>query len=282
MNAVSIALELRPSGSEKIRKLEAQTTALDRLPPKALEQQVALFDRAELEATPLTKTVLVEMDRAHAEFNAMMGSKIAAISARGLEEQKRRLIRYLVQAWYYTQFSPEFERMFGERLKEHIASDTSRFDRGNKYVRLIGGEAEEELGHDLWALQDIQRLGGEDTIDLRRDVFPETRALVRSQFDRLNRLSFKGFLGYSFYLELYVAKYSGTQIEVMKSLGFREDQLSFLRYHRLADQGHAADNIELLNFLLEDEHDVEEVLDNMEVIHCLYMRIIERCFEAVN
>lgn len=282
MHAVSIASELRPSGSEKIRKLEAQTTALDRLPPKALEQQVALFDRAELEATPLTKGVLVEMDRAHAEFNAMMGSKIAAISARGLEEQKRGLIRYLVQAWYYTQFSPEFERMFGERLKDHIASDTSRFDRGNKYVRLIDGEAEEELGHDLWALQDIQRLGGEDTIDLRRDVFPETRALVRSQFDRLNRLSFKGFLGYSFYLELYVAKYSGTQIEVMKSLGFREDQLSFLRYHRLADQGHAADNIELLNFLLEDETDVEEVLDNMEVIHCLYMRIIERCFESVN
>ena len=282
MNAVSIALELRPSGSEKIRKLEAQTTALDRLPPKALEQQVALFDRAELEATPLTKTVLVEMDRAHLEFNAMMGSRIAAISARGLEELKRGLIRYLVQAWYYTQFSPEFERTFGERLKEHIASDTSRFDRGNKYVRLIDGEAEEELGHDLWALQDIQQLGGEDTIDLRRDVFPETRALVRSQFDRLNRLSFKGFLGYSFYLELYVAKYSGTQIEVMKSLGFREDQLSFLRYHRLADQGHAADNIELLNFLLEDENDVEEVLDNMEVIHCLYMRIIERCFEAVN
>jgi hypothetical protein len=195
MNAVSIASELRPSGSEKIRKLEGQTTALDRLAPNALEQQVALFDRAELEATPLTKAVLAEMDRAHAEFNAMMGSKIAAISARGLDEQKRGLIRYLVQAWYYTQFSPEFEQMFGERLKEHIAADTSRFDRGNKYVRLIDGEAEEELGHDLWALQDIQRLGGDETIDLRRDVFPETRALVRSHFDGLNRLSFKGLVG---------------------------------------------------------------------------------------
>jgi hypothetical protein len=195
------------------------------------------------------------------------------------EERKRTYVRYLMQAWYHTQFTPEFERMFGERLKDHLAADTSRFDSGNKFIRMIDEGADEELGHELWALQDIERIGGPETIDLREDVFPETRALVRSQFDRLNRLNFKGFLGYSFYLESYVAKHSDGQTQALQALGIAEDQLSFIRNHRLVDQGHAADNIELLNFLLVDDSDVEEVLDNMELIHCLYSRMAERCFE---
>ena len=279
MNAITIATELRTNGSEKIRRLEAQTAGLQRLSLKAVAHQTALLERSEAAATPLTKRVMEAMEEKHLEFNARVASRMTSLLERTEDERKRAYVRYLIQAWYHTQFTPEFERMFGECLKAHLAADTSRFGGGNKFIRLIEEGADEELGHELWALADIEKCGGPEVIDLRRDVFPETRALVRSQFDRLNRLNFKGFLGYSFYLESYVAKHSGGQMDVMQALGIREDQISFIRNHRLVDQGHAADNIELLNFLLEDESDVDEVLDNMELIHCLYSRMAERCFE---
>src|SRR6185503_18958395 len=133
----------------------------------------------------------------------------------------------------------------------------------------------EEVGLELWALQDIERVGGLEVIDLRQDVLPETRALVRSQFDRLNRMNFKGFLGYSLYLDCLVAKHARQQLDALQALGIAEDRLSFIRNHWLADQGYAADDIGLLNLLLESEPDVEEVLDNMELIHCLYSRMVE-------
>lgn len=273
MTTLNINQELNAQDAHKRQRLKAQTDAIRKMSDAAIDRQGKALDTVEDRATPNTKRVLKQMDAYHGEFNNML----MRVAAEG-RASKDAYIRYLIQAWYHTKYTPEFERLFGERLAEHVKGDTKLLDQGNKFIRLIEEEADEELGHELWALEDIRTLGGPENIDLLNDVWPETRALVRTQFDRLNRLSFKGFLGYSFYLEFWVAKYAKAQLGIIDTVGIKKDATSFLYNHYVVDQGHAADNIELLNFVLRTDADVEEVLDNMAVIHALYFRMIEKCF----
>jgi hypothetical protein len=44
------------------------------------------------------------------------------------------------------------------------------------------------------------------------------------------------------------------------------------------DQGHAQDNIELLNFLIETEDELQEVIENMDIIHLLYSGMVNKAF----
>jgi hypothetical protein len=271
MTALDVATELTSADPVKRERLGAQTAAIQRITDEVLQRQAQALEEEEKQATPFTRRVLEEMTRKHLAFNQMV-----LRNAREGRLSQQAYGRYLIQAWYHTQFTPQFERLFGERLKQHVEIDPSQFDTGNKFIRMIEEGADEELGHELWALEDLQRLGGPAKIDILRDVFPETRALVCTQFDRLSRLDFKGFLGYSFYLEYWVAKYGGS---VLKTLGLPKQNTSFLHNHHVIDQGHAADNIELVNFLIRTEDDLNEVLDNLEIIYCLYYRMIEKCFD---
>jgi hypothetical protein len=274
---ISIVEELKSldDESDKARRLKAQTAALQRMNDAVVAKQAALLEEAEQKATERTRHVLDHMAVRHAEFNDMVANKFLEGNFTA-----QAYVRYLIQAWYHTRYTPEFEAKFGKRLREFVGEDTSRFDAGNKFIRIIEEGADEELGHELWALADIRSVVDLDEIDLLGDVFPETRALVRTQFDRLERLNFKGFLGYSFYLEFYIAKYAGGQIDIiLESLGLGPENVTFMRNHHLVDQGHAADNIELLNFVLDSDEDVDAVIDNMDVIHLLYSGAIRRCFE---
>lgn len=273
MSMLSISHELATQDQVKKQRLEAQTTAIRKMSDAAIERQGETLGQSQAKATPKTQKVLAQMDVYHQQFNEML----MAMAQTG-RATKDAYIRYLIQAWYHTKYTPEFEKLFGERLAAHVKKDTSLFDQGNKFIRLIEEEADEELGHELWALEDVRTLGGSDQVDLLHDVWPETRALVRTQFDRLNRLNFKGFLGYSFYLEFWVAKYAKAQLGIIDMVGIEKGATTFLYNHYVVDQGHAADNIELLNFLLQTDEDVDEVLDNMAVIHALYYRMIEKCF----
>lgn len=273
MSILSIETELSTQDQVKAQRLKAQTDAIRKMSDAAIEKQGKALDAIEDRATPQTKRVLRQMDAYHGEFNNML----MGMAANG-KASKQAYINYLIQAWYHTKFTPEFETLFGQRLAEYVKQDTAMFDQGNKFIRLIEEEADEELGHELWALEDVRALGGPDKIDLLKDVWPETRALVRTQFDRLNRLNFKGFLGYSFYLEFWVAKYAKQQLGMIDAVGIQKEATSFLYNHYVVDQGHAADNIELLNFLIKTDEDVDDVLDNMSVIHALYYKMIEKCF----
>jgi hypothetical protein len=223
--------------------------------------------------SPLTQRIIDHMLTKHLEFNEMLVEKLEQGKI-----TKESYIRYLIQAWYHTRYTPEFEAKFGEKLAEYIKSKTStQFEKGNKFIMLVEAGVDEEAGHELWAIQDLQKLGVTH-FDKVNDVFAESKALIATQFDRLNRLNFKGFLGYSFYLEFWVAKYSEFQLELLTSQGFDRTCQSFIYNHYVVDQGHAQDNIELLNFLIETEDDLEEVIENMDIIHLLYSGIVNKAF----
>lgn len=255
-------------------RLQVQEKTLGAVSPKILaKEQEKLELMLNENVSALTQKIMDHMLDKHVEFNEMLAHKLAQGKI-----TKEGYIRYLIQAWFHTRYTPEFEAIFGQRLAEYIRSKKgANFEKGNKFILLVEAGVDEEAGHELWAIQDLKKLGLTQ-FDPANDVFEESKALISTQYDRLNRLNFKGFLGYSFYLEFWVAKYSKFQLEILSSQGIPQECQSFIFNHSVVDQGHARDNIELLNFLIDTEEDALEVIENMNIIHCLYSGMVSRSF----
>ena len=265
--------ELASLDEESIKRLRIQNKNLGQVSDLVIEKEQHKLENLEQQATPLVRTIIEHMLDCHVEFNDMLASKL-----RDGKITKDSYARYLIQAWYHTRFTPEFEALFANKLAEYIKGNTkNNFEKGNKFLLLVESGIDEEAGHELWAIQDLQNLEYKH-FDIVKDVYPESKALISTQFDRINRLNFKGFLGYSFYLEYWVAKYSKFQLQILESCGIPSECQSFIHNHYVVDQGHAFDNIELLNFLIDNEADATEVIDNMNIIHMLYFAMVAKSF----
>ena len=269
-----IAYELENLDSVAKSRLNIQNTNIGHVSHKVIEKEHEKLENIEQnKVSPLTQKVIDHMLTKHLEFNEMLAEKLEQGKI-----TKEGYIRYLIQAWYHTRYTPEFEAKFGNKLAQYTKSKTNtQFEKGNKFIMLVEAGVDEEAGHELWAIQDLQKLGVTH-FNKVNDVFAESKALIATQFDRLNRLEFKGFLGYSFYLEFWVAKYSEFQLELLTSQGIPKNCQSFIFNHYVVDQGHAQDNIELLNFLIETEDDLQEVIENMDIIHLLYLGMVNKAF----
>jgi hypothetical protein len=269
-----ITHELASLDEQAALRLVLQNKNLPNVSAQILEKERQKLDTLENRATPLTKQIIEHMFNLHTQFNDMLAQKLAdgKITQEGYA-------RFLIQAWYHTRYTPEFESVFGKKLSEYIQShsDKAEFEKGNKFILHVETGVDEEAGHELWAIQDLKSLGCTQ-FNTTEDVLPQTKALIGTQFDRLNRLNFKGFLGYSFYLEFWVAKYSLFQLELLESIGIPRSSQSFVYNHYVVDQGHAFDNIELLNFVIESQADAEEVIENMNIIHTLYYQMVSNSF----
>jgi hypothetical protein len=269
-----IAQELESLDKEAASRLALQNKNLSSVSASTISKEQLKLDSFEAQASPLTKQIIEHMFGLHAEFNDMLAQKLTDGKI-----NETSYGHFLIQAWYHTRYTPEFEALFGRKLSEYIQShkDKAKFEKGNKFILHVEAGVDEEAGHELWAIQDLKGLGWTE-FDTVTDVFPQTKALIATQFDRLNRLNFKGFLGYSFYLEFWVAKYSQFQLDILESVGISRKHQSFIYNHYVVDQGHALDNVELLNFLIETQADVDEVLDNMNIIHALYYQLVANSF----
>lgn len=270
-----IVQELASLDEQASSRLMLQNKNLSSVSTKVIEKEQQKLNEIEIQASHFTKQIIEHMFVLHTEFNEMLSQKLAddKINEQGYA-------RFLIQAWYHTRYTPEFEALFGKKLAEYIQShkDKAKFEKGNKFILQVEAGVDEEAGHELWAIQDLKGLGWAN-FSTEKDVLPQTKALIGTQFDRLNRLNFKGFLGYSFYLEFWVAKYSQFQLDILQSVGINREHQSFIYNHYVVDQGHAFDNVELLNFLTESQTDVDEVIENMNIIHTLYFQMVDNSFQ---
>ncbi|CAE21745.1 conserved hypothetical protein [Prochlorococcus marinus str. MIT 9313] len=269
---ISEHLASRPQ--ETLQRLALQEKSISSATDARLQKEASdLNDYEENHCTEFTKCILNHMLGLHSEFNDYVSAELFAgrVNTKGYSS-------YLKQAWYHTSFTPTFEKLFGERLCDYIRSNQGgSFEKGNKFLMLVEKDIDEEEGHELWALRDLSDLGV-NHVDPYTDVLPETKALVSSQFDRLSRLEFKGFLGYSFYLEYWVAKYSAMQLQLMEEYGIGGTSKRFIHNHSVVDQGHAKDNLELLNYLITSEDDCKQVIEHMDVAHALYFGMAKQAF----
>ncbi|WP_087025751.1 hypothetical protein [Thaumasiovibrio subtropicus] len=259
-----------------IEKLATLTGILDELSPERIEQEKDKLNIAIENASGYTKKIIEHATMLHGEFVDMVSTMAA-----GNQISKKGLSYYFIQGWYHTSYTTRFEHMFTERLNNGELDTLDSHQ--NKFAKLTEHNIDEEEGHELWALQDIVFLGEFDTIDPLTQVFPETKAIVSTQHDRLTRLPFVGFLGYSFYLELLIATQSyGLLGAINGVLGTKPEDHKFIYYHYLVDQGHAVDNIELFDQMVTTEADFVEVIDNMNLIHNMYFGLTKKSFEMGN
>lgn len=265
---------------EAQQNLDNQVKLIKSLSADKLTEQSEKLSAAVTAAEGHTGRIINHMSILHGQYMAEVSAGLGSGSV-----SRDGYANYLVQAWYHTRHTPEFEARFTAKLKEDLEKKARELDgvnqRDNKFSKLLEHGIDEEKGHELWALKDILNLGVREEIDLATDVYPETKALVRTQYDRLERLPFKGFLGYSFYLELFVALAAPELLKGISAVaGNAPEDNAFIWNHHVVDLGHAVDNIELLDFLVTSEEDFEEVIDNMNVIHTLYKAFTLKSFQA--
>ncbi len=274
-----IEAELNHQGS-RLEKLNKLSSILENLPSDRISREAAKLEQALKGVHGFTKAILDHMQKLHKDYEKAV-MKLALTG----KVSKQGYTNYLVQGWYHTRYTPTFERLFTDRLAGHMRDNgvsMSHVDsQENKFMKMLDHDIDEEEGHELWALQDILHMGKRDAIDVYSDVYPETKALVAIQFDRLARKPFVGFLGYSFYLEFFIAQHSPKFVKLLTKL-FNSDRSdnAFIYYHYLVDQGHSIDNIEVLNTLVTTEEDYREVIDHMNTVHMLYKGLSLRSFES--
>ncbi|GAB6260247.1 iron-containing redox enzyme family protein [Photobacterium sp. R1] len=259
---------------ETVGKLNKLTSILDNLSEKQIEEEILKLKQKMHNSSGFTKRIIEHTTSLHQEYVSLVNQ----LSLSG-KVNTESLSNYFIQGWYHTSYTTRFEHMFTALLNEEKLQDTN--SHGNKFTKLIEHGIDEEEGHELWALQDIISLGVKNDIDPLYDVFPETKAIVWSQHDRLTRLPAIGFLGYSFYLELLIATESYGLLNVLnKCLNTTPKDHKFIYYHYLVDQGHAIDNIELFDRIVHTEKDFNEIIDNMNFIHTMYYRLTEKSFQS--
>lgn len=274
-----IESELRNQGP-RLEKLNKLSAILENLPSDRISREAAKLEHSLKGVHGFTKAILDHMQKLHKDYEKAV-MKLALTG----KVSKQGYTNYLVQGWYHTRYTPTFERLFTERLAGHMKDNGVSMSHvnsnENKFMKMMDHDIDEEEGHELWALQDILHLGKRDSIDVYSDVYPETKALVAIQFDRLDRKPFLGFLGYSFYLEFFIAQHSPKFVKLLTNLFNTErSENAFIYYHYLVDQGHSIDNIEVLNTLVTTEEDYREVIDHMNTVHMLYKGLSLRSFES--
>lgn len=273
-----IEAELSRQGA-RLEKLNKLSSILEGLPGDRIGTETEKLERALTNVHGFTKAILEHMQKLHKDYEKAV-MKLALTG----RVTKSGYSNYLVQGWYHTRYTPTFERLFTERLAAHMQEQGVTMahvnSQENKFLKMLEHDIDEEEGHELWALQDILKLGKRDSVDVYGDVYPETKALVAIQYDRLARKPFVGFLGYSFYLEFFIAQHSPKFVKLVTNMfnTTRSDN-AFIYYHYLVDQGHSIDNIEVLNTLVTTEEDYREVIDHMNTVHMLYKGLTLRSFE---
>lgn len=129
---------------------------------------------------------------------------------------------------------------------------------------------EEETGHDVWILNDLQALG-QDPDEIRLSgPGPQTEAMVAYAYDTIARKNPVGFFGMVHVLEgtsVTLALNAADQIQ--RTLALPASAFSYLRSHGTLDQEHTAHFAELMN-RLDDAGDQAAVIHAANMFYGLY------------
>jgi pyrroloquinoline quinone (PQQ) biosynthesis protein C len=132
---------------------------------------------------------------------------------------------------------------------------------------------EEEVGHELWILDDIRATGGDAEAAARSTPHPATDAMVACAWDTVMRRNPVGFFGMVFVLEgTSVALALQAADRIQASLGLPSTAFRYLRSHGHLDQDHVQHLAGILN-RLDDPADREAVRRCARTMYWLYGQV---------
>ena len=139
---------------------------------------------------------------------------------------------------------------------------------------------EEELGHDVWILADLEDLGVSTESVHEQGPSDATRVMVSVAYDTISRGNPLGMLGMIHVLEgtsIAVATAAGKALR--QSLGLGNRGLRYLLSHGQLDQEHVGFFEGLVNRLSQSE--IEVVCDHARLFYGLYRAIFEAISENI-
>jgi len=124
---------------------------------------------------------------------------------------------------------------------------------------------EEELGHQEWILNDIEKCGFDKEAARQSTPNAATELMVAYAYDTINRINPVGFFGMVHVLEgtsVNMADQAADSIQ--RALGLPQDTFSYLRSHGALDQEH-------VKFFEDVVNRIDDIQDQNQIIHCANM-----------
>jgi pyrroloquinoline quinone (PQQ) biosynthesis protein C len=133
---------------------------------------------------------------------------------------------------------------FVKHTPTYILTAAARLEgRDDRLRRRFIKHAQEEIGHDRWALEDLAALG-QDPDEVRASIpLPHTSALVAYQLYTIEHVNPKGLLGLEYAMEGSTAQSAGPLVARMKQiLDLPDAAVQFFTRHAQVDVHHAEEN----------------------------------------
>jgi pyrroloquinoline quinone (PQQ) biosynthesis protein C len=176
--------------------------------------------------------------------------------------------RYLTNVFHYASHSAEVIALAGARsVRSHPAASC-----------YLLHHAEEEMGHEQWALDDLKALGvDEATVKASRPV-PACAAMIAFEYYTAGRANPVGLFGW-----LYVLEAMGDDLGARVAQGLQSGLgggarrgIKFVAGHGVADHEHTADLTKVIGTHITAPEDIADVNHVADVVGDLYVRMFQQ------
>jgi pyrroloquinoline quinone (PQQ) biosynthesis protein C len=175
--------------------------------------------------------------------------------------------RYLTNVFHYACHSAEVIAIAGARC-------TRSHPEASRYLM---HHAEEEMGHELWALDDLAALGiDQATVRAARPV-PACAAMIAFEYYTAGRVNPVGLFGWLYVLEA-MGDDLGKRVAagLQGALGGSKRGIKFVAGHGVADHEHTADLTQVISQHITAPQDIADVNHVADVSADLYVRIFHQ------
>lgn len=181
---------------------------------------------------------------------------------------------YLKNVFHYAQHSSTVIAMAGARcVRTHP-----------ELAHYLLVHAEEELGHEQWALDDLAALGvSAEQVRSSRPV-PACAAMIGYEYYLAGHANPVGLFGWLYTLEAMGDDLGGRMAQAVGSrLGASgESGIRFLAGHGIADHAHTADLTRMISEHIRDPADRADVRHAADVVGDLYVRMFQQVAAGIS
>jgi pyrroloquinoline quinone (PQQ) biosynthesis protein C len=175
--------------------------------------------------------------------------------------------RYLTNVFHYACHSAEVIALAGARCA-----------RSNPHAsRYLLKHAEEEMGHEAWALDDLSALGVDEAAVRASRPVPACAAMIAFEYYVAGRANPIGLFGWLYVLEA-MGDDLGKRVAagLQRAVGESERGTRFVAGHGVADHEHTAELTQVISRHITAHADVADVNHAADVSADLYVRMFEQ------
>lgn len=235
------------------------------------DERTASNNKAPSQLAPVSNIKMTFFQRLQSETeqarNTLLASPIMLRAMQG-EICKDDYGAFLLQAYHHVKHTTPLLMSAGSRMPE-----------SKEWLREALAEyIEEELGHQEWILNDLEKCGYNKEVARNSKPNSSTELMVSYAYDVINRINPVGFLGMVHVLEgtsVNMADNAADSIE--KALGLPKRAFSYLRSHGAID-------IEHIKFFEDLMNKIDDPKDQEQIIHCskMFYHLYGNVFRELN